>query len=283
LDEAALRQKSIAAIIMYNFQAQCRVIFKGNYTMKKPEDLPCYEHYLRHVKLLILQGKAQKTVDSYSRAIRRITHYFDCCPDELTPEQLQNYFADMVKNHSWSMVKIDRLGLQFYWKHILQKDWQWINIVKPPVVKSIPDVLTPSEIERLISHTKKLRYQVYLLTVYSMGLRLQEALSLQVSDIDADRKLVHIRRGKGAKDRMVPLPQLTLKALRNYWKIHRHPELLFPNVRGKKENYYLAQGHMDRGGAQQAMKRVIEECGIKKKCPFIISAIAGQHTCLNVA
>jgi len=186
--------------------------------MKKAEDLPCYKQYLRHVKLLKLQGKAQKTIDSYSRAIRRLSQYFDCCPDELTPEQLQNYFADMVKNNSWSMVKIDRLGLQFYWKHILQKDWQWINIVKPPVVKSIPDVLTPSEIERLISHTKKLRYQVYLLTVYSMGLRLQEALSLQVSDIDADRKLVHIRRGKGAKDRMVPLPQLTLKALRNYWK-----------------------------------------------------------------
>lgn len=106
-----------------------------------------------------------------------------------------------------------------------------------------------------------------------MGLRLQEALSLQVSDIDAERKLVHIRRGKGAKDRMVPLPELTLKALRTYWRTHRHPELLFPNVRGRKENYYLAQGHIDRGGAQQAMKRVVEECSIKKKYQFIIYAI----------
>ena len=269
LDEAAMRQKSVATVTVYNFLGQYRAMIKGKYTMKKPEDLPCYEQYLRHVKLLELQGKAKKTVDSYSRAIRRVSDYFDCCPDELTPEQLQNYFADMVKNHSWSMVKIDRLGLQFYWKHILQKDWQWINIVKPPKVKSIPDILTPSEIERLITHTHKLRYQVYLLTVYSMGLRLQEALSLQVSDIDAERKLVHIRRGKGAKDRMVPLPELTLKALRHYWSTHRHPELLFPNVRGKKENYYLAEGHMDRGGAQQAMKRVIEDSGIKKSLnPF---------------
>ena len=249
--------------------------------MKNPEDLPCYEQYQRHVKLLKLQGKAKKTVDSYSRAIRRVSEYFDCCPDELTPEQLQNYFSDMVRDHSWSMVKIDRLGLQFYWKHILKKDWQWINIVKPPKVKSIPDILTPSEIEQLISQTHKLRYQVYLLTVYSMGLRLQEALSLQVSDIDAERQLVHIRRGKGAKDRMVPLPNLTLKALRTYWATHRHPELLFPNVRGRKENYYLAQGHMDRGGVQQAMRRVIEDCGIKKKCPSIHSDTAGPHTFLN--
>jgi len=249
--------------------------------MKKPENLPCYEQYLRHVQLLELQGKAKKTVDSYSRAIRRVSEYFDCCPDELTPEQLQNYFSDMVKNHSWSMVKIDRLGLQFYWKHILKKDWQWINIVKPPKVKSIPDILTPSEIEELISHTHKLRYQVYLLTVYSMGLRLQEALSLQVSDIDAERKLIHIRRGKGAKDRMVPLPELTLKALRTYWSTHRHPVLLFPNVRGRKENYYLAEGHMDRGGAQQAMKRVIESSGIKKKSQSIRSGTAGPHIFLS--
>lgn len=251
--------------------------------MKKPENLPCYEQYLRHVQLLKLQGKAKKTVDSYSRAIRRVTEYFDCCPDELTPEQLQNYFADMVRDHSWSMVKIDRLGLQFYWKHILKKDWHWIDIVKPPKVKTIPDILTSAEIEQLISYTHKLRYQVFLLTVYSMGLRLQEGLSLQVSDIDAQRQLVHIRRGKGAKDRMVPLPDLTLKALRTYWSTHRHPELLFPNVRGKKEQYYLAQGHMDRGGVQQAMKRVIEQCNIKKKSPSIHCGTAGQPIFWNAA
>lgn len=251
--------------------------------MIKPENIHCYNLYQRYVKLLTLQGKAERTIDCYSRAIRRLSKYFNCCPDELTPEQLQDYFADMVKAHSWSMVKIDRVALQFYWKHILKKDWQWINIVKPPVVKSIPDILTPCEIERLISQTQKLRYQVYLLTVYSMGLRLQEALSLQVSDIDAKRHLIHVRRGKGAKDRMVPLPDLTLKALRLYWSTHRHPELLFPNVRGKKENYHLAEGHMDRGGVQQAMKRVIEDCNIKKKSPFIRSDIAGPLTFLNVA
>lgn len=239
--------------------------------------------YKRHVKLLKLQGKAPRTVKSYAHAVRRVSKHFNCHLDELTPEQLQDYFAQLVETHSWSTVKIERIGLQFFWRHILKKDWQWINIVKPPKVKTIPDILTPSEIENLITHTKKLRYQVYLLTVYSMGLRLQEALSLQVSDIDAERQLVHIRRGKGAKDRMVPLPDLTLKALRTYWKTHRHPDLLFPNVRGKKENYYLAEGHMDRGGAQQAMKRVIEECGIKKKCPSIIYATVGRPIFLNVA
>jgi len=114
---------------------------------------------------------------------------------------------------------------------------------------------------------------VFLLVVYSMGLRLDEALSLQVSDIDADRSMIHIRRGKGAKDRMLPLPDLTLKALRTLWTKHRHPYLLFPNPVGSPERIAQAKTHMDKGGAQQAMKRVVEECGIKKKCQFIIYVI----------
>jgi len=251
--------------------------------MIKPENIHCYELYQRHVKLLKLQGKAEKTIDSYSRAIRRVSNYFDCCPDELTPEQLQDYFADMVKNHSWSMVKIDRNGLQFYWKHILKKDWQWINIVKPPKVKTIPDILSLSEVERLIGATRQLRYRVYLLTVYSMGLRLEEALSLQVSDIDAQRHMIHIRRGKGAKDRMLPLPDLTLRALRVLWTKHRHPYLLFPNPVGSPERIKQATTHMNTGGTQQAMKRVVETCGIKKKYPSTTCATAGLHTFLNAA
>ncbi len=88
----------------------------------------------------------------------------------------------------------------FFWKHVLELDWQWLDIVKPPKVKSIPDILTSKEIERLICATQKLRYRVFLLATYSMGLRLTEALSLQVGDIDSERKLVHIRRGKGHED-----------------------------------------------------------------------------------
>jgi len=69
-----------------------------------------------------------------------------------------------------------------------------------------------------------------------MELRLDEALTLQVDDIDAARKLVHIRRGKEHKDRLLPIPNLTLHALRALWPKHRHPTLLFPNPVGKPEN-----------------------------------------------
>ena len=233
--------------------------------MEKTEVTRFNELYQRHLRLLKLQGKSEKTIEAYSRAVRRISEHFDCCPDQLTPDQLEIYFGDLVDSHSWSTVKIDRLGLQFYWRYVLQRDWQWVNIIKPPKIHTIPDILTPREIERLIGATRKLRYRVFLLTTYSMGLRLEEALSLQVGDIDAESKRVHIRRGKGHKDRLVPLPDLTCEALRALWREHRHPTLLFPNSTGSFERIQQATTHMDRGGTQNAMKTVVTECGIKKK------------------
>ena len=106
-----------------------------------------------------------------------------------------------------------------------------------------------------------------------MGLRLGETLALEVGDIDAQRKRVHIRRGKGHKDRLVPLPDLTLTGLRALWRRHRNPNLLFPNANGTMETIRKATTHMDRGGVQQAMKKIVDECGIKKKSlstPFAI-------------
>jgi integrase len=212
---------------------------------------------------------SDKTIDSYTRAVRRISGHFDCSPDRLNTEQLEAYFAELIVSHSWSTVKIDRNGLQFFWKYVLKIDWQWLNIIKAPKVHSLPDILTSNEVERMILATRKLRYRVFLLTTYSMGLRLSETLALQVSDIDAQRKQVHIRRGKGHKDRFVPLPELTYHALQALWRQHRNPCWLFPSAAGSMARVAQATTHMDRGGAQSAMKAVVTKCGIKKKSLFI--------------
>ncbi len=201
----------------------------------------------------------------------------------MAPEQLETYFGELVDTHSWSTVKIDRNGLQFFWRYVLKRDWQWLNIIKPPKIYTIPDILTPIEIERLIGKTRKLRYRVFLLTTYSMGLRLEEALSLQVGDIDAGRKRVHIRRGKGHKDRLVPLPDLTLQGLRALWRRHHHPKFIFPNANGSMETIQQATSHMDRGGAQNAMKVVVSECGIKKKSLYTPFATVSPLISLNAA
>lgn len=214
--------------------------------------------YQQHLINLTLQGKRPATIDAYSRAVRRITQYFDQVPDTLTTAHLKQYFNSLIQTHSWSTVKLDRNGLQFFYRYTLNKQWQWLSIVKPPQVKRIPDILTPTQLSNLINKTKQLRYQVFFITLYSMGLRLSEALNLTVFDIDAAQMQLHVRDGKGGKDRLVPLPQQTLLALRGYWKTHRNERLIFPGAHTKNNT------PMDKGSVQKALKRVLQDCRIKK-------------------
>jgi len=233
--------------------------------MNQREQLRFDKLYQQHLTELKLQGMAPKTISAYSRAVRRIAAFFDCCPDHLTSQDLKRYFAALVDSHSWSTVKLDRCGLQFFYYHTLGKQWVWVDIFRPPKIQSLPDVLTIEETWQLINTVRKLRYRVFFLTVYSMGLRLGEGLQLEVGDIDAARQRVHVRLGKGKKDRYVPLPKVTLAALRRYWTTHRHPRLLFPNQNGTSARIRKAQSFMDRGGVQLAIKAAVADCGIHRK------------------
>ena len=219
--------------------------------------------YRKHLSALRRQGKADSTIDVYARAVRRVSDFFDCSPDTLTQDQLEGYFDSLIKTHSWSTVKIDRNGLQFFYQHVLKRQWQWVDIVKPPQVKSLPDVLTLKEIERLINGTRELRYQTFMLLCFSMGLRLGEALSLRVGDIDSERMKIHVRQAKGKKDRYVTLPHLTLQTLRRYWASHRHPVFLFPRGRTPQERR-KAETCMERGGLQKSFKAIVKDVGIHK-------------------
>lgn len=222
-------------------------------------DTQITEHlYQQHVTNLKLQGKRPKTIELYAYSLRRLIKYFDRRPDELTTDDLKCYFADLITTHSWSTVKVDRNAFQFFYHYVINRPWEWLNIVKPPQVCSLPDILTPLEISQIINNTKQLRYQVFFLTIYSMGLRLSEGLNLTIGDIDSQLMRVHIRNAKGGKDRYVPLPKRTLIVLRYYWATHRHPRLIFP---GKKPETDVA---MDRGGIQKALKKVAADCNIHK-------------------
>jgi len=233
--------------------------------------------YSQHVNALRRQGKAETTIDVYSRSGRRITEYYDLCPDKLNRDHLKEYFSSLVKTHSWSTVKVDRNGLQFFYKHTLNRDWKWVDIVKPPQTKPLPDILTLKEIERVINGTHELRYQTFILVAFSMGLRIGEALNLKIGDIDAERMKVHIRQGKGKKDRFVTLPGRALLALRQYWCSHRHPSLLFPAGKTATERH-CASKIMDRGGLQKSFKVILADCAINKSAtPHTLRHCYGAH------
>jgi integrase/recombinase XerD len=245
--------------------------------MNKAQQLKFESLYQQHISALRRQGKAASTIDVYARAVRRITEFYDLCPDRLTPEHLKEYFSALVQSHSWSTVKVDRNGLQFFYKHILNKTWAWVDIVKPPQKKVLPDILTRNEIERLINGARELRYQTFILTAYSMGLRLGEVLGLQPGDIDSARMKVHVRQGKGRKDRFVTLPNASLHALRKYWVTHRNPDWLFPAGKNP-EARHTADRIMDRGGLQNAFKVIVKSCGIHKDItPHSLRHCYGAH------
>ena len=218
-------------------------------------------------KLLLslkLQGLSKNTIESYSRAVRKTAEFFESCPDTLTKDQLKNYFSHLVDSRSWSTVKIARNALQFFYTHVLEKEWDWINIVKPPKVQTLPDILTQDEVPRVLNAIYTQSYRVFMLTVYSMGLRLEETLTLRPKDLNANCKQAHIRCSKGGKSRMVPLPDFTLILLRRYWATHKNPALIFPRLKDGSITPQATTKTMDRGSLQRAIKLAVKECGIPR-------------------
>jgi len=215
------------------------------------------------LRALKLQGKAHKTQQGYVRAVRRAASFFDRCPDDLCAEELRVYFADFLESHSPSSVNIERCGLQFFYRYVLERPWNWERIVKRPRPQRLPDLLTREQMHGLLGSVRKLRYRVFFILLYSTGLRLGEGLALQVGDIDSEGMRIHVRSGKGDKDRYVPITRQLLLLLRRWWQTHGHPRLLFPNAVGGPERVRATTGTMDRGGIQAAMKATVRERGIR--------------------
>jgi integrase len=221
-----------------------------------------YERHLQHLKL---KGLQPKTIAAYSRAIRQAGERFAQQIDNLSAQQLTDYFSERLATHSWSAVKLDLYGLRFYYEHVLAKPWPAPGLVKPPRSQRLPDIVTVEEMQRLVSATRVLSYRVLFFTLYSLGLRLGEALRLEVGDIDGARRRVHIRNAKGNKDRFVPLPKATYSLLRNYWQVHRNPVLLFPSRAGGIKGGSCATTPLDRGGVAATLHQVVASCGLKKR------------------
>ena len=220
-----------------------------------------YASHLRHLKL---KGLQPKTIEAYSRAIRRLGVYFDHRIDALSGEHLSRYFSDLLATHSWSSVKLDLYGYKFYTVHVLGRPWVMPTLLKAPRTQRLPDIVTVDEADRLFAATRCLSYRVFFFSLYSMGLRLGEGLALRLADIDSARMRVHVRDAKGNRDRLVPLPAATLSLLRRFWAVHRNPTLLFPSRAGGVAGARSTEVPLDRAGVQRALHQVVQGIGLKK-------------------
>lgn len=156
-------------------------------------------------------------------------------------------------------------GIRFFYQQALNHNWQIFGIVRPAPEKKLPVILSAREVRRILGCIRLARYRVCLSTIYSCGLRLQEGINLRVADIDSGRSLLHVRHGKGAKDRYVPLPERTLQLLREYWKTHRNRVLLFPAEGRNHIDLAMSTEPMSKSSVQQAFRAALKASGNNKR------------------
>jgi len=143
-------------------------------------------------------------------------------------KKLQLLYRMNVQKWSRMTSTIAICGIKFFYDHTIMRKWPAIGFVRARHDKKLPVILSRTEVWVTLSHVRLEVYRVCLQTIYSCGLRLQEATRLRISDIDSSRMMIHIRSGKGGKDRCVPLPPRTLLILREYWKSHHNKTWMFP-------------------------------------------------------
>lgn len=221
----------------------------------------------RMIECLQLRGLSERTQESYVRAVRQLSEHYHKSPDLITEEELRQYFLHLknVKHYSRNTMTIAICGIRFFCQQTLARHWNIFGIVRPAPEKRLPVILSVAEVRQILSRLRLPRYHVCLSTIYSCGLRLQEGTHLRVADIDRGRMMMHVRHGKGAKDRYVPLPQRTLQLLRDYWQTHRHPVLLFPAEGRDHRPLAQATKPMSKSSVQQAFRAALKASGNNKR------------------
>jgi site-specific recombinase XerD len=217
------------------------------------------------IECLQLRGFSRRTQEMYVRAVRLLAEHYHK-PDLITEEELRQYFLYVKNVKKWSRAAstISICGIKFFFQQTLNRDWTTLTFVRAPREKKLPVILTPGEVSKILGRVRLVRYRVCLWTIYSCGLRLQEGTHLQVRDIDSARKMVHVRHGKGAKDRYVPLPERTLEMLREYWATHRNPVLIFPAQGRSHGNLAKSTEPMAKSSIQKVFRAALKESGINK-------------------
>lgn len=220
----------------------------------------------RMIEDMQLRGLSAKTQDAYVGAVKQLADYYHQSPDLITDEELRQYFLYLKndKHASRSTYTHALYGICFLYQHTLGREEVTLDWVRPPKEKKLPVVLSTDEVRCILGCLHCQHYRVCLSTIYACGLRLREGVNLQVPDIDSDRLLLHVRQGKGNKDRYVPLPHTTLAMLREGWKMHPHPVWLFPARVAAGVAPATADQPMDVSGVQRAFRLALQESGVHK-------------------
>jgi integrase/recombinase XerD len=207
---------------------------------------------------MAIRNFADATIDAYTYHADKFCQYFGKTADQLGPEEIREYQLYLVneKKASWSSFNQAVCGLRFLYEVTLKKNWAVRHIPFGKRPKKLPVVLSDEEAASLLACVENPKHRAVLMTCFAAGLRLREATHLKIEHLDGRRAQLHIVAGKGSKDRFVPASPRLLEELREYWKIARPQQFLFP---GKTPDRPLSSATI-----QKAMKLAVAQAGIKK-------------------
>lgn len=218
---------------------------------------------LRKIMLEELQRRnfSEATTRGYLGAVERFSRYFGKPPDRLGPDHIRQYQAHLLHERKLAVgTVVNQLAaMRFFFRRVLKRRFPPDSIPYPKYSHHrTPRVLSPDEVARLIEAAGNLQARAILMALYSTGLRRTELVRLHVEDIDSERMMIHVRKGKGGKDRDVPLCPKLLGTLREYWRWKRPKTWLFPGERGNGE-------HLSDKSVWYACAEAARHAGLKKR------------------
>lgn len=217
--------------------------------MNTPTLVPSHPSLVQLEEQLSLRSLSKRTRGEYLRYIRKLAGHCGRDPALLDEHDIRAYvlYLKQEKHYGASSMRIATAALSFFYNRVLSRDWKLFGIVRNPDPHRLPVVLSREEVRAILSRTRELRFHAAFGLIYGCGLRVGEAVRLEVSDIHSKQQRIHVREAKGGKDRYVPLSEQVLGELRGYWRTHRHPRLLFPAL--------------GRGWRERAIERAGQACG----------------------
>jgi site-specific recombinase XerD len=220
--------------------------------------------FLRKRMLEELQRRrySSETVRLYLSAVQHFANYFGKRPDQLGPEHLRQYQLYLLNERKLSVGSViaRTSAIRFFFLKVLHRVYREIDLVYPKRPERLPVILSEEEVARLIESASTSYHRVILMTLYGTGLRREELCRLKVADVDSERMVIHVRQGKGNKDRDVTLSPRLLEVLRAYWKWRKPKTYLFPSpYRSRREQ------PIDSKTVWYAVREAARRAGIKKK------------------
>lgn len=216
----------------------------------------------RMLEELQRRNYSSETTRAYLFAVKDFAGYFGKRPDKLGQEHLRQYQLHLLNDRKLAAKTIvGRISaLRFFFVKVLRRPYREIDLVYPKRPERLPVILSEEEVARLIESAITSYHRVILMTLYGTGLRREELCRLKVTDIDSQRMVVHVRQGKGNKDRDVTLSPRLLEVLRAYWKWRKPKTYLFPSLYRKRPEQPI-----DSKTVWHAVREAARRAGIKKK------------------